>query len=86
MTKRSYYYISNILDVFGRYSVGGMLTERESDNLTEELIAVTCVRQNLQPGQLTIYADCGSRMPSKSVADLGMTKTHSRPHVSNDNP
>lgn len=88
--KWTYYYLYNILDVFSRYSVGWLIAERESANLAEELIAATCVRQSIQPGQLTIHADRGSSMSSKPVAllmaDLGVTKTHSRPHVSNDNP
>jgi len=89
-TKWTYYYLYNILDVFSRYSVGWLIAERESASLAEELIAATCVRQNIQPQQLTIHADRGSSMTSKPVAlliaDLGLTKTHSRPHVSNDNP
>jgi putative transposase len=89
-TKWTYYYLYNILDVYSRYSVGWMIAERESASLAEELIAATCVRQDIQPGQLTIHADRGSSMTSKPVAllmaDLGVTKTHSRPHVSNDNP
>ena len=89
-TKWTYYYLYNILDVFSRYSVGWMIAERESAALAEELIAATCVRQGINPGQLTIHADRGSSMTSKPVAllmaDLGVTKTHSRPHVSNDNP
>jgi putative transposase len=89
-TKWTYYYLYNILDVFSRYSVGWLIAERESAAMAEELIAATCVRQNIQPGQLTIHADRGSSMTSKPVAllmaDLGVTKTHSRPHVSNDNP
>ena len=89
-TKWTYYYLYNILDVFSRYSVGWMIAERESASLAEELIAATGVRQNIQPQQLTIHADRGSSMTSKPVAllmaDLGVTKTHSRPHVSNDNP
>jgi len=89
-TKWTYYYLYNIMDVFSRYSVGWMIAERESASLAETLIAATCVRQGIQPGQLTIHADNGSSMTSKPVtllmADLGITKTHSRPHVSNDNP
>jgi len=89
-TKWTYYYLYNILDIFSRYSVGWLIAERESANLAEELIAATCVRQSIPPGQLTIHADRGSSMTSKPVAllmaDLGVTKTHSRPHVSNDNP
>lgn len=88
--KWTYYYLYNILDVFSRYSVGWMIAPCESARLAEELIAATCVRQGIQPEQLTIHADRGSSMTSKPVAllmaDLGVTKTHSRPHVSNDNP
>jgi putative transposase len=89
-TKWTYYYLYDILDVFSRYVVGWLITERESASLAEALIAATCLRQNIPPGQLTIHADRGSSMTSKPVAllmaDLGVTKTHSRPHVSNDNP
>ena len=89
-TKWTYYYLYDILDVFSRYVVGWLIAERESASLAEELIATTCARQNIQPDQLTIHADRGSSMTSKPVAllmaDLGVTKTHSRPHVSNDNP
>jgi putative transposase len=88
--KWTYYYLYDILDGFSRYVVGWLIAECESAHLAEELIATTCVRQNIQPNQLTIHADRGSSMTSKSVAllmaDLGVTKTHSRPHVSNDNP
>src|SRR5690606_22879755 len=79
-----------ILDVFSRYVVGWMVARRESAVLAERLIATSCERQGIRPDQLTIHADRGSAMTSKSVAlllaDLGVTKTHSRPHVSNDNP
>lgn len=88
--KWTYYYLYNILDVFSRYSVGWMIAERESASLAEEVIATTCIRQAIQPQQLTIHADRGSPMMAKPVAllmaDLGVTKSHSRPHVSNDNP
>jgi putative transposase len=88
--KWTYYYLYDIMDVFSRYVVGWLIAERESANLAEELITATCLRQQISPGQLTIHADRGSSMTSKPVAllmaDLGVTKTHSRPHVSNDNP
>jgi putative transposase len=88
--KWTYYYLYVILDVFSRYVVGWLIAPCESALLAEELIATTCLRQNIQPQQLTVHADRGSAMTSKSVAllmaDLGVTKTHSRPHVSNDNP
>jgi putative transposase len=88
--KWTYYYLYVILDVYSRYAVGWMLAYRESAALAEELITQTCAKQGILPGQLTIHADRGSSMTSKPVAmllaDLGVTKTHSRPHVSNDNP
>lgn len=88
--KWTYYYLYVILDVFSRYVVGWHVAYRESATLAEELIAQTCEKQGIGAGQLTIHADRGSAMTSKAVAfllaDLGVTKTHSRPHVSNDNP
>jgi putative transposase len=88
--KWTYYYLYVILDVFSRYAVGWMVAHRESSGLAKKLIAETCSRQRIQPDTLTIHADRGTSMTSKSVAffmaDLGVTKTHSRPHVSNDNP
>ena len=86
----SYFYLYVIIDVFSRYVVGWMVAPRESATLAERLIGETCERQDIQRDQLTIHADRGSSMRSKLVAqllaDLGVTKTHSRPHVSNDNP
>ena len=88
--KWTYFYLYVILDVFSRSVVGWMVAHRESKALAEVLIRETCSRQGIVPGQLTIHADRGSSMKSKVVAllltDLGVTKTHSRPHVSNDNP
>ena len=88
--KWTYYYLYTILDVFSRYVVGWMIAERESARLAEQLIAETCAKQGIELDQLTLHADRGSSMTSKTVAlllaDLGVTKTHSRPHVSNDNP
>lgn len=89
-TTWSYYYLYVILDVFSRYVVGWMIAPRESATLAEKLIAETCRREGIERDQLTVHADRGSSMRSKLVAqllaDLGVTKTHSRPHVSNDNP
>lgn len=88
--KWTYFYLYVVLDVFSRYVVGWLIADAESSALAEKLIAEACERQGIQPGQLTIHADRGSSMKSKPVAmllaDLGVTKTHSRPHVSNDNP
>ena len=88
--KWTYFYLYVILDVFSRYVVGWMVATRESAALAKKLIGETCAKQGIEPGQLTVHADRGSSMTSKAVAlllaDLGVTKTHSRPHVSNDNP
>jgi len=85
----TYFYLYAILDVFSRYTVGWMVAERESATLAERLLAETVAKQQIRRDQLTIHADRGSSMTSKPVAfllaDLGVTKTHSRPHVSNDN-
>jgi putative transposase len=89
-TKWTYYYLYVLLDVFSRYVVGWLLAEQESARLAEQLIAASCERQGIAPGQLTVHSDRGPAMMSKPVAlllaDLGVTKSHSRPHVSNDNP
>lgn len=88
--KWTYYYLYVILDIFSRYVVGWMIALREASTLAKRLIAETCQKQRIIEGQLTLHADRGSSMKSKGVAellaDLGVTKTHSRPHVSNDNP
>jgi putative transposase len=88
--KWTYFYLYVILDVFSRYVVGWMVADGESAVLATRLIGDTCSKQEIQPGQLTIHADNGSSMRSKPpaflMADLGVTKTHSRPHVSDDNP
>lgn len=88
--KWTYFYLYVILDVFSRYVVGWMLADCEGKELARQFISETCAKQMILPGQLTIHADRGSSMKSKPVAlmlaDLGVTKTHSRPHVSNDNP
>jgi putative transposase len=86
----TYFYLYVILDVFSRYVVGWMAAARESATLAQRLIEQTCERQGVEKGKLTIHADRGPAMISKPVAlllaDLGVTKTHGRPHVSNDNP
>ena len=88
--KWSYYYLYVILDIFSRYVPGWMIAERESATLARRLFDETVDKESIVPGQLTIHADRGASMRSKLVAqllaDLGITKTHSRPHVSNDNP
>jgi putative transposase len=88
--KWSWYYLYVILDIFSRYVVGWMVASRESAALAEVLIRQTCAKQDIGRDQLTIHADRGSSMTSKPVAfllaDLGITQSHSRPHVSDDNP
>jgi len=88
--KWTYFYLYVILDVFSRFVVGWMVAHRESAALAKRLVTETCRRQEIEPGQLTLHADRGSSMKSKTLAfllaDLGVTKTHSRPHVSDDNP
>jgi putative transposase len=86
----TYFYLYVILDIFSRYIVGWMVALRESAALAKRLIEYTCRNQSIAEDQLTIHADRGSSMKSKLVAellaDLGVTKSHSRPSVSNDNP
>ena len=79
-----------ILDIFSRYVVGWMIANRETAELAEQLIADTVLKHRIEPGRLTLHADRGTSMRSKPVAallvDLEVAKTHSRPHVSDDNP
>lgn len=86
----TYYYLYVMLDVFSRYVVGWLLAERESADLAKELTTAACAKQQIAPGQLAIHADRGGAMIAKSMtmlmSDLGVNKSHSRPHVSDDNP
>ena len=88
--KWTYFYLYVILDIFSRYVVGWMVAHADGAQLAQDLIGATCAKHGIAPGRLTIHADRGSSMKSKPVAlllaDLGVTKTHSRPHVSDDNP
>jgi putative transposase len=88
--KWTYFHLYVILDIFSRYVVGWMVAPRETAELAKRLIAETCAKQGIVAGDLTIHADRGTSMTSKPLAllmaDLGVTKTHSRPHVSDDNP
>ena len=88
--KWSYHYLYVIMDIYSRCVVGWMFAPRESASLAEKLIEETCQAQGIQKEQLTLHADRGTAMRSKLVAqllaDLGITKTHSRPYTSNDNP
>jgi putative transposase len=84
------YQLYVILDVFSRYVPGWMVALRESAILAQRLIEETAAKQAIVPGRLTVHADRGSSMRSKPVAlllaDLGIARSHSRPHVSDDNP
>jgi putative transposase len=88
--KWGYFQLYVILDVFSRYVVGWLVAENESEILARDLIEETCDKQRIQRDQLTLHADRGSSMKSKTVAmlleDMGVTKSHSRPYVSDDNP
>jgi putative transposase len=88
--KWTYFHLYVILDIFSRYVVGWMVAPNESARLARRLIADTCDKQHVVPGQLTIHADRGAAMIAKTTAqlfaDLGIAGSHSRPHVSNDNP
>lgn len=88
--KWTYFYLYVILDVFSRYVAGWMVAPREGAELARQFIEETIGKHQIPSGQLTIHADRGKVMTSKPVAflmaDLGVTKTHSRPYVSDDNP
>lgn len=88
--KWSYYCLYVILDLYSRYVVGWMVAERETATLARRLIRETCEKQEIDPDKLVLHADRGPSMTSQPVAQLlaslGVTKTHSRPRVSNDNP
>jgi putative transposase len=89
-TKWRYHYLYVVLDIYSRYVVAWMVAPRESSALAKELLSSAIEREGVDPETLTVHADNGSSMASKPVAfllaDLGVTKTHSRPRVSNDNP
>jgi len=86
----TYYYLYVIMDIFSRRVVGWLIADAESTTLAKQLVGEAYHREGVEPTVLTLHADRGSAMKSKALgqflADLGITKTHSRPHVSNDNP
>jgi putative transposase len=88
--KWTWFYLYVIIDIYSRYVPGWLLARAERAHLAERLLADTIGKQHVDRGQLTIHADRGTSMASKPVAfllaDLGVTKSHSRPHCSNDNP
>jgi putative transposase len=88
--KWRYYYLYVTLDIFSRYVVSWLVAPQESEELGRQLIAAAYAHQGIAPGQLTVHADRGGPMKAKTMAqmlsDLGVTKSHARPHTSNDNP
>jgi len=88
--KWTYYYLYVIIDIFSRYIVGWMVASREKGALAKKLIELSAKKQEIEPEQLTVHSDRGSSMTSKPVAfllaDLGVTKSLSRPYTSSDNP
>lgn len=88
--KWTHFALYTIIDIFSRFVVGWMIAERESAELAKQLIAAAAANQQVEPEQLTLHADNGKPMKSKTLAlllsDLGVNKSHSRPYVSDDNP
>ena len=88
--KWTYFYLYVIIDIFSRRVVGWRVADAENAVLFKALFNDTMVKHDVPPGQLTLHADRGGPMKAKAtaflLADLGVTKSHSRPHVSNDNP
>jgi len=88
--KGIFFYLYTVIDVYSRYIVGWMIAKQESSALAERLIADTCRKEGIEPKQLTLHADRGSAMRSKTVAqlliELGVSRSHSRPHTPTDNP
>jgi len=86
----TYFHLYVILDIFSRYVVAWLLADRESAPLAEQLISEACARENIDRAQLTLHSDRGTAMTSKTVAqllaELDVTRSLGRPHVSNDNP
>ena len=89
-TKWSYFYLYVILDIFSRRVVGWCVADAESAALFKPLFDDAIAKHNVPPGQLTLHADRGGPMKAKAtallLADLGVTRSHNRPHISNDNP
>jgi putative transposase len=90
LVKGRFFYLYVIIDIYSRYVVGWLIAEAESGELAEKFIAQSCQRQKIEGDHLTLHADRGSPMRSKSVSillqDLGIKQSHSRPRTSNDNP
>jgi putative transposase len=89
-TRGVYFELFVIIDIFSRYVVGWMVSPAETGELAEAFIADTLATHGIGRDQLTLHADRGTSMTSKPVAqllvDLGVARSHSRPHVSSDSP
>ena len=85
-----YYELFVIIDIYSRYVIAWTVAAAETGELAKEFIDAAINGQGVTRGQLTLHADRGTSMTSKPVAqllvDLGVARSHSRPHVSNDNP
>lgn len=88
--KWRYFYLYVVIDIFSRYIVGWLIAHRESEALARQLIGESCRKQQIMRDHLILHADRGAPMIAKTMAqlldDLGVGKSHSRPHTSNDNP
>ncbi len=88
--KWTYFHLYVMIDIYSRYVVGWLLAHRESAELAKRLVSESCAKQGIESGQLSVHADRGAAMMAKGLAQLmtylGVDKSHSRPHVSNDNP
>ena len=88
--KWSHYYLYVVIDIFSRYVVGWLIAQQESEALARQLISESCRKQQIKRDHLTLHADRGGPMIAKTMeqmlSDLGVGKSHSRPHTSNDNP
>ena len=86
----TYYYLYVLLDLFSRYAVGWMVADRENAALARRLIEETCLKHGIAPDTLTLHSDRGAPMTSQGTAQLlarlGVTRSLSRPQVSDDNP
>lgn len=89
-SKWTYFYLYVIIDIFSRRVVGWQVADTESARLFKPLFEDAAAKQGIVPGELTLHADRGPSMKAKAtalmLADLGVTKSHSRPYTSNDNP
>ena len=89
-TRGEFFYLYVVMDIYSRLVVGWLIADRECGDIAKRLLEASCRKHGVQPGQLTVHADRGAPMKSKSVAtllsDLTVTVSHSRPRVSNDNP